>query len=500
MQRTKTVTIAIALLLFLITAAYSYWAMTRTYALPSIDGPYYYIQVNSILRTGLIEYADPPLTFYVFTAFALAIGNVTTGVLVGSAVFAGLASVAAYLLVKHIFKEQIPAVAAGLVTALAAEHISMSVNVMKNGFGVVFIIGVIFFLQRCLDLEKHSKWNVAGVIGCFVLTLFSHVLDEGVALLFIGGYFLFSLLLKERKQLLKRYGPILVATAAIAVLAFVLVPSYFGDFNKGIIFVSDVTTQTTATAAQNFGPRGAVGAGWEVNNPWVILFLALGVGLTLYEWFKGDRKKAVLVGCASIIGIGLVLPFIPADFAWRFELMEFISVAVIVGYACAALTKLNKKGYAVLAMVVLLAPVAFVGYQTASSFSPTISSQQYSDLNQMVTQVSANNSVLFIQNGGMSAYWPEAILNLQAVTNASIWQAKGYNVYVLEGSQNAFLPGNGGNFGPPNGLGNQGPNVFQGGAPPNLQQGSGRSTDNISLANATLVYSGSAYSLYKLNS
>lgn len=499
MQRPKTATIAIALLLFTLTVAYSYWAMTRTYALPSIDGPYYYIQVNSILRTGLIEYADPPLTFYVFTAFALAIGNVTTGVLVGSAVFAGAASVAAYLLVKHIFKEQIPAVAAGLVTALAAEHISMSVNVMKNGFGVVFIIGVIFFLQRCLDLEKHSKWNIAGAISCFVLTLFSHVLDEGVALLFIGGYFLFSLLLKERKHLLKRYAPIITTTAIIAVLAFVLVPSYFGDFNKGLIFVSDVTTQTPATAAQNFGPRGAVGAGWEVNNPWIILFLALGVCLTLYEWFRGDRKKAALVGCASIIGIGLVLPFIPADFAWRFELMEFISVAVIVGYTCAALTRLNKKDYAVLAMVALLVPVAFVGYQTASSFTPTITSQQYSDLNQMAHQVSANNSVLFIQNGGMSAYWSEAILNLQAVTNASIWQAKGYNVYVLEGSQVGF-GGNGGNFGPPSGPDNQGPNVFQGGAPPNLQQGSGRSTGNISLANATLVYSGSAYSLYKLNS
>lgn len=496
MQRPRTATIAIALILFTLTAVYAYWAMTRTYTLPSIDGPYYYIQVNSILRTGLIEYADPPLTFYTFTAFALAIGNVTTGVLIGSVVFAGAASVAAYLLVKHVFKEQIPAIAAGLVTALAAEHISMSVNTMKNGFGVVFIIGVIFFLQRSLDLEKHSKWNIAGAIGCFILTLLTHVLDEGVALLFIGGYFLFSLLLKERKQLLKRYIPILAATAIIAVLAFVLVPSYFGDFNKGLIFVSDVTTQTTTSATQNISPSGPVGAGWEVNNPWLILFLALGACLTLYEWFKGDRKKAVLVGCASLIGIVLVLPFIPADFAWRFELMEFISVAVIVAYACAALTRLNKKKYAVLAMVALLLPFAIVGYQTASSFTPTISSQQYNDLNQMATQISANNSVIFIQNGGMSAYWPEAILNLQAVTNSTYWLTKGYNVYVLEGSQGA----NAGNLGLPNGSGNQGPSVFQGGAPPNLQQGSGRSTNNITLTNATLVYSGSAYSLYKLNS
>jgi hypothetical protein len=243
---------------------------------------------------------------------------------------------------------------------------------MKNGFGVVFIIGVIFFLHRCLDLEKHSKWNIAGAVGCFILTLFSHVLDEGIALLFIMGYFLSSILLKERKQLLKRYAPILLTTALIAVLAFVLVPSYFGDFNKGIIFVSDVTTQTTATAAQNFGPKIAAGGGWGVDNPWLILYLSLGVGLTLYEWFRGDRKKSVLIGCASIIGVALILPFIPADFAWRFELMEFISVAVIVGYACATLMRLNKKVYAVLAMVALLLPVAIVGYQTASSFTPTI--------------------------------------------------------------------------------------------------------------------------------
>jgi len=509
MQRS---TIAIVLVLFLGTIGYFYWSMAHTFAVPSIDGPFYYIQVNNILHTGVVEYADPPLSFYTFTAFTLALGNTVTGVLVGSAFFSAVAAVAAYFLFKHIFKEQIPAIGAGLVVALSAEHIAMSVNLMKNAFGVFFIFGVIFFLQRCLDVQKRSKWNIAGAIGFFFLTLLTHVLDEGVALLFIGGYLVFSLMFKERKQLLRRFGTITAATSLSAVLAFVLVPSYFGDFNKGIIFFSDVTSETSSTVQT----MGAGAGGMGVSDPWIYAFLALGVGLTIYEWARGEKKNVALIGSATIIGVALILPFIPTDFAWRFQLMEFISIAIIISYAVSALVRLNQKGWAVLGLVLLLAPVAFVGYQTATSLSPTISSQQYADLTQMASAVDRNNSVLVVQNSMGMAYWPEFLLDLPVVSNSTLWQEKGYTVYVLvgqTGQQSMSNTGGQGGFGggnPPQGgdfntggfsqQGNPG-SIQNTGPPQNMGQGvsDGQSNNSISLTNATLVYSGSSYSLYKLN-
>jgi hypothetical protein len=503
MQQKTVATLAIVLTLFIATSAYFYWAMTRTYAVPSIDGPYYYIQVNSILHTGTIQYADPPLTFYIFTAFTLAVGNTTTGVLVGSAIFAGAASVAVYFLFKHIFKEQIPAIAAGLVTALAAEHIAMSVNLMKNALGIVFIVGLIIFLQRLLNTEKPAKWNIVGAFGCFTLAMMTHILDEGVALLFVVGYLGFSLLLSERKQYAKRFGPILVATGLTAVLAYVLVPSYFGDFNKGIDFVS--TTATALTTSQS-GIGGAGGMG--VTDPFVYLFLAVGIGLTVYEFFLGDKKKAVLLGTATLIGIGLVLPFIPTAYAWRFQVMEFLPVAVIMGYACSVLTRLNRKQLAIGLMVLMLVPVAYIGYQQAVMMSPTISSTAYNELTQMASSISTDNAVLLIQGSrGNDVYWPEAILNLKAVSNATTYQQQGYTVYVLVGSSQSGGMGNrpgvptntnnNGGFGGQGGFGGPSQGGFQGEG--GSQQNSNTNTTNSTLlANATVVYNGSAYSLYKL--
>lgn len=252
---TRRWTIAFAILLFIGAFIYYYWSMAHTFVVPSIDGPFYYIQVNSILHTGAIRYADPPLTFYTFTLFTLIIGNTVTGVLVGSAVFAAAASVAVYFLFKYIFKSEVPAIAAALASALSAEHISMASNLMKNSFGILFIVGVVFFLQRCLDPQKQTKWNVLGAVGFFLLTMFTHVLDEGVALLFIGGYLIFSLFLAERKKLLVTYGSIFLASVVSSVSGFLLLPEFFGTFQKGLIFTSMITSTSAGITAAGGAPR-----------------------------------------------------------------------------------------------------------------------------------------------------------------------------------------------------------------------------------------------------
>ncbi len=41
-----------------------------------IDGPYYYIQISSILNSGVPKYPDPPLSFYILTAFSIILGDI----------------------------------------------------------------------------------------------------------------------------------------------------------------------------------------------------------------------------------------------------------------------------------------------------------------------------------------------------------------------------------------------------------------------------------------
>ncbi len=483
--------------------------MAHTFIIPSIDGPFYYIQVNSILHTGKILYQDPPLTFYAFTLFTLAVRNTVVGVMVGSAVFAAAASVAVYLLFKHMFKSEVPAIAAALVCALSAEHIAMVSNVMKNSLGILFIVGSVFFLQRILDSDKQVKWNVAGAVGFFLLAMFTHVLDQGIVLLFMTFYLVLSLLFSERRKLFFRYGVIFAVAIVCSVAGFLLLPSFFGTFQKGLVFLSMVSASTGS--ATQLAAGGGAPAGASVTDPLIYGFLILGVVLSIYEFLRGDRRKFVLLASATAMGILLMLPFIPSDFAWRFQLMEFLPASIIIGYAFA---KIKRRDLLVLAAFILIVPVAVVGFQSASALTPTISQQSYAGLVHMSTLVSTQNSVLLIEGGGM-AYWPEYILNLPVVSNSSLWLQKGYTVYVLTGGQglggiqngpnNGFSSGTAGpgtgNFGGPGALGQQGgmQGVPSGGASlgggPQNQSFANQTYD---LSNATVVYKGNSYTLYQL--
>lgn len=462
----------IILAIFLVNVLYYYWIMTRTFAIPTIDGPFYYIQVNSILHSGSIMYQDPPLAFYVFTLFTLAAGNTVVGVMVGSAVFAAAASVSVYLLFKHMFKSNAPAIAAAVVCALSAEHIALATNVMKNSFGIVFIIGAIFFLQRILDSDKQVKWNLVGAIGFFLLAMFTHVLDQGIVLLFMAFYLVLSLFFSDRKKLLFRYGTILLLAVTVSVAGFLLLPEFFGTFQKGLDFASALSA-SSVTAVSSVG-GGAPAGGMGVSDPLLDFILFLGVALSVYEWFRGDRKKLVLLFSATAIGILLVLPIIPSDFAWRFELMELIPTSIITGFAFERIKE--NEVLPIFAVFLIILPVAVVGFQTGTSLTPTITQQEYSDLVHMSTLVSHNNSVLIVNAGGANAeYWPQYVLNLRVVSNSTPWLQKGYIVYELVSGESQG-----------------GPQNFQ-----NAVAGN-QNVENLNSTNATVVYSGSTYTLYKL--
>jgi 4-amino-4-deoxy-L-arabinose transferase-like glycosyltransferase len=496
----KRLTIAIILLLFAVNLLYFYWSMAHTFIIPGIDGPYYYIQVNSLLHSGTLIYPDPPFVFYAFALFATALGNTVTGVMVGSAVFAAATSIAIYLLFLYMFKSQVPAVAAALISIFSAEHVKLASDLMKNSVGILFVVGVIFFLQRCLDSDKRWKWNILGAIGLFVMTLLTHVLDEGVALLFIFLYLGFSLMFTERKKLLLKYGSIFLVCSALAISAFIALPAFFGDFQKGINFVSEVSSSSSETATLP-NPAGAGPIGMQ--NPLVYFFLALGVVLSFYEMLRGDRKKAVLLASSTVIGILLILPFIPSEFVSRFQFMEFLPAAIIVGYA---LTKIKRKDLLALATVALVLPVIVVGFQSANASTPSISPQAYADLQRMATLISSNNSVMVVESMGPAPYWPQYVLGLPAVSNASTWLHDGYNVYVLVGRMQT--PNNQPNFQdygfPPFQAGPNGrpqapflqptqPRLPGGNAAQQNPQGA-----NADLSNATLLYNGNTYDLYQI--
>ena len=157
-----------------------------------------------------------------------------------------------------------------------------------------------------------------------------------------------------------------------------------------------------------------------------------------------------------------------------------------------------------MALFLLVSPLAFVGFQSATSLTPTISAQGYADLKSMAALVS-DHSVLVTQGAGM-AYWPQYLLGLPVVSNSTAWLQAGYNVYVLVGSGQQGQQGlaNPGQGAPTPGSQPTRPSPGDGNALPGLDgpraQGLpiGGSQTAVDIANMTVVYQGTVYSLYEL--
>ena len=80
------------------------WFYFQYQLMPMIDGPYYLIQVQSLLETGTLVYGDPPLTFLLLTFTTLLVGDIMVGVKVGVAFFGALSAIPAFFLMKRVGK------------------------------------------------------------------------------------------------------------------------------------------------------------------------------------------------------------------------------------------------------------------------------------------------------------------------------------------------------------------------------------------------------------
>ena len=93
---------------------------------PMIDGPYYLIQVRSLLTTGGLVYGDPPLTFYLLSVTSALLGDISLGVKVGVSLFSALSTVPAYFLMKKVTKTSFAGITAMLFIIFSAPYIRTS--------------------------------------------------------------------------------------------------------------------------------------------------------------------------------------------------------------------------------------------------------------------------------------------------------------------------------------------------------------------------------------
>lgn len=396
-----------------------------------IDGPYYLIQVRSLLTTGGLTYGDPPLTFYLLSFFSLVLGGITLGVKVGVSLFCALSTIPAYFVMKRVGKSALAGLIAMLLVIFSAPYIRMLTDFMKNAIGICWLLTFIYYLHD-LAFSGFKKSSLALATFFLVLSGLTHILVFGVALLFLALYTVTVLVFNvNRRAFLKALSVIALVTIIFVFVASSFFSSLFTDFSKGFSFVSDLIAiqgepvQTPVASPPRPGLRPppprvdmdvfslSVIGGWGV----ILLILSFGAILCLYVWKRGEKEALLLLTATAIIGSVICFPLIPNEWLGRFMLMFVVPTAIILSYGISKIWYLNNKNSKFIALFLLLICLLFFVAQSAMTLSrihPTINDAGYFDLTNMKDQIPPNSIIVAPRQHGLG-YWVQYIEDVEVI-------------------------------------------------------------------------------------
>jgi 4-amino-4-deoxy-L-arabinose transferase-like glycosyltransferase len=416
------------LLIFLLGFGFFLWIFSRSNLIPMVDGPYYLIQIKSILTTGsLAYYGDPPLTFYLLSIFSFLLGDIALGVKVGVSFFCALSTIPAYFLMKKVGKSSFAGVVAMLLIIFSASYIRMLTDFMKNAVGVFFLFAFIYYLHDlAFSGAKRSGLNKRSLIlATFFLVLagMTHILDFSIALLFFAIYTASVLIFDaNRRPFMKAAGVITLAISAFILIATVFFGSLFNDFSSVLSFIHDLTSQTGGAGAAeaipsslNPGPIQSASQpfsnGVDIIGGWgiILLIMVIGIILCFYAWKKKQKESLVLLTAATALCSIICFPLIPSDWLFRTSLMIVVPAAIILSYGISAIWNSgHKKSKLIAAIIFAVCLVFFVGqsFRIIKDIRPLVSDEGYLDLVNMKDQIPAD-SIVFTEHG--MHYWVEYV-------------------------------------------------------------------------------------------
>ncbi|MBS7633619.1 glycosyltransferase family 39 protein [Candidatus Bathyarchaeota archaeon] len=430
----------------------------RNQLLPMIDGPYYLIQVRSLLTTGGLVYGDPPLTFYLLSLFSVLLGDITLGVKVGASFFCALSTIPAYFLMKKIGKSILAGLIAMLLVVFSAPYIRMLTDFMKNAVGVCWLFAFIYYLHD-LAFIGIRKSSLALAAFFLVLTGLTHILDFGIALVFLVFYTVMVLISNDnRRPFLKAVGIIALVISAFVFIASTFFSFLFSDFTKVLSFFQDLTapkgsevpTPTPPSPMPTPVPQplsAQMDAFSIVGLGTILLILSVGTVLSLYVWKKKDKEALLLLSVTTIAGFIMCLPLIPSEWLSRFQLMTVIPSAIILSYGISEMWNLTNTNSKFVAMVLFVISLSFFVAQSVgitTIIRPTISDAGYLDLVNIKNQI-PSDSIIAVSDYGIR-YWVEYVDEVDTAQgridelSPDLWQSYSHALGLLFKNQVPRVP------------------------------------------------------------
>ncbi len=256
------------------------------------DGPFYDLQVLSIIQTGFPASNDPPLAYYMLTPFVVLTGNSFLGIKIGMALIGSLMAFPAYFLTEMFSKKikgesKVPALLSAFLITVNPFYFGMIGDFMQNLVGVFFLLLLMYFSVKWFENTK--KWKKYGVLTIVLLvcSIFTHIYTGILAVVLFVSLLLFNFSFKTYKTRkihlfdLKILGVLgLLIFGGLAALFF-LYPVMFSKFTTVLSFLNN-----SSTSGSDLGRGGS-------GNPLIFFTLPfiLGIFATLTVLYNGLKNK-----------------------------------------------------------------------------------------------------------------------------------------------------------------------------------------------------------------
>jgi len=367
-----------------------YSVVSKCPLLPGIDGPYYLVQTNYLLKYFKLKYMDPPLAFFILAFFRLFISDPFVALKVGITVITSNIAATIFLYSDYFTKDEIQAFLISLIFVLNSTTFRLLQDFWKNITGFIWIVLSLYFTARGVN-ENNRKFCILASLF-IVLTYLTHILDAGTITL-IYLFTPFFLLIHSTKSVKKVW--VQVATAALMLAAAFAAPIIVGgDIAKGVAFIEDLLE--LEKEVEEFPPIIAV--------RWSFTGLLFGAACLIFSIYYIKRKPVCsILGAIGVALIALNLPFIERGWLWRFQLMNGLLITLALPVILAEIEDKTAK------IAILLLILGFVVYDSAYYFDRglrmSISLAEYAEIKLLVKKLPPG-ATLVVPNTKLR-YWIE---------------------------------------------------------------------------------------------
>ncbi|HML04672.1 MAG TPA: glycosyltransferase family 39 protein [Methanobacterium sp.] len=459
----------ILIAIFIFSFILDLYVLTRYNLSYGRDGPFYDLQVLSILQTGFPASNDPPLVYYLLTPFVMLSGNSFIGIKIGMALMGSLMAFPAYFLTE-IFSEKlkveskIPALLSAFLITINPFYFSMIGDFMQNLVGVFFLLLLVYFAVKWFENTK--EWKKYGILTVILIicSIFTHIYTGILAVVLFVSLLLFSMIFRTYKtgkipgRDLKIVGIVGVLIIGGLVALFALYPVAFSKFTTVLSFVNNSSSTTSNLIG---GPS---------TSPLIFLTVPfiLGILATLNVLYKGLKEKidaqneginqktllvlVYLVMTVVIIAIS-TFPSIDSQYQSRFIMLAFVPIALMVPLGLKLIEKWisnrypSKKGlkWGIVSIIAVLFMLSsfYSASATFSSLQPSITIDQYNDLVKIKAEISngtIKSNGIIVVNDYHTGYWVQYVTGMHVETgnSTSEIQAKYPNqtIYALTLTEN----------------------------------------------------------------